>query len=281
MNDAWSLTRVFASEQGDIAWDVLGSGPAVVLVHGTPFSSYVWREVARALAQRFTVYVWDLAGYGHSAQYEGQDVSLAAQGRVLAELIDHWGLTEPAVVGHDFGGAVTLRAHLLEGVAVSRLVLADAVALAPWGTGFFQLASRHADVFAQLPDAVHEGLVRGYVTWPLHLPPSAEVTERLAAPWLGEAGKAALYRQIVANDQHLTGEFEDRLGDVAVPTLVLWGEYDQWLPVEQGRLLAERIPTAQLRVVAGADHLIMHDAPAVVAVEIAAFLAGDEGSWSP
>ncbi len=281
MNADWRLERVYDSEQGAIAWDVLGNGPAVVLVHGTPFSSYVWREVAQALAQQFTVYVWDLAGYGQSAQYEGQDVSLAAQGRVCAGLLDHWELARPAVVGHDFGGAVTLRAHLLEGVAVSRLVLADAVALAPWGTGFFQLASRHADVLAQLPDAVHEGLVRGYVTWPQRRRPSGQVADRLAAPWLGEAGKAALYRQIVQNDRSLTDVLERRLGDIEVPTLVLWGEHDQWLPVEQGRQLAERIPAAHLRVIAGADHLIMHDAPAVVAVEIAAFLAADEGSRSP
>ena len=280
MDTKWRLERVFDSEQGTIAWDVLGSGPPVVLVHGTPFSSYVWREVAQALAQRFTVYCWDLAGYGQSAQYHGQDVSLAAQGRVLARLIEHWELADPAVVGHDFGAAVTLRAHLLEGVAVSRLVLADAVALAPWGTGFFQLASRHADVLEQLPDAVHEGLVRGYVTWPMRRRPCAQVAARLADPWLGEVGKAALYRQIVANDQRLTDEFEGLLGDVAVPTLVLWGEHDQWLPVEQGRQLAERIPAARLRVIADADHLIMHDAPAVVAVEVAAFLAGDEGPRS-
>jgi pimeloyl-ACP methyl ester carboxylesterase len=56
----------------------------VVLVHGTPFSSYVWREVAGALARRCTVYVWDLVGYGESAKAEGQDVSLVAQGKILA-----------------------------------------------------------------------------------------------------------------------------------------------------------------------------------------------------
>ncbi len=63
----------------------------------------------------------------------GQDVSLAAQGKVFTELLDHWGLAEPAVVAHDFGGCVALRTHLLHGVRYRALALVDAVALAPWG----------------------------------------------------------------------------------------------------------------------------------------------------
>src|SRR5215218_28424 len=90
-------------------------GTPVVLVHGTPFSSHLWRRVVPALAQTNTVYAFDLPGYGSSEKREGQDVSLAAQGRVFSELLDHLGLDKPAVVGHDFGGAITLRAHLLEG----------------------------------------------------------------------------------------------------------------------------------------------------------------------
>lgn len=84
--------------------------------------------------------------------------------------------------------------------------------------------------------------------------------------------QGALYRQIVQNDRRYTDELEQRYGDVAVPTLVLWGEHDQWVPVEQGRELADRIPGAELRAVPGAGHLVPHDAPATVAVEIATFL---------
>jgi pimeloyl-ACP methyl ester carboxylesterase len=78
-----------------------------------PFSSYVWRAVARSLARHRQVFVWDMPGYGASEKAAGQDVSLAAQGRVFSELLSHWGLAEPLVVAHDFGGAVALRAHLL------------------------------------------------------------------------------------------------------------------------------------------------------------------------
>src|SRR5918995_1839508 len=113
--DRWTLSREYGSAQGAVRYEAFGTGPPVVLVHGTPFSSYVWRRVVPALAQTNTVYAFDLPGYGSSEKREGQDVSLAAQGRVLCGLLDHLGLDKPAVVGHDFGGAITLRAHLLEG----------------------------------------------------------------------------------------------------------------------------------------------------------------------
>ena len=274
----WTLTRTFGTEQGEIAWDVLGDGGApVVLIHGTPFSSYIWREVAPALAQHFRVFVWDLAGYGASAKHYGQDVSLAAQGRILAALLDHWGLDRPHLVGHDFGGTVALRALLLEGRRADRLVLADAVAVAPWGTGFFRLVKEHADVLAQLPDPVHDGMVRGYVSWPSYRPLDLGTIDALAAPWCGAQGRAALYRQIIQNDQHLTDEIQHRYGEIDVPTLILWGEEDNWLPPEQAHQLHGLIPGSKLRLLPGAGHLVQFDAPATLTIELAAFLGLDGG----
>ena len=61
------LTESFAWEGRRIAWARAGSGPAVVFCHGTPFSSRVWAPYAEALADRFTVHLWDLPGYGRSS----------------------------------------------------------------------------------------------------------------------------------------------------------------------------------------------------------------------
>ena len=149
------LTETFRSASGAVRWGTIGEAgrEPVVLCHGTPFSSYVWRGIAQALADtdRHQVFVWDMPGYGESDMHTGQDVSLAAQGRVFAELLAHWELDEPVVVAHDFGGAVALRAHLLHGSRYRALALVDPVALAPWGTPSFRLLGRHAEVFEQLP----------------------------------------------------------------------------------------------------------------------------------
>ena len=79
----WILDKDYQVRDGVVPYQVLGEGPPLVLVHGTPFSSYVWRKVATALARNNTVYVFDLLGYGASEKREGQDVSLATQGKLL------------------------------------------------------------------------------------------------------------------------------------------------------------------------------------------------------
>lgn len=262
----WQLARTFQSSSGAVRWDTMGDPgrDPVVLLHGTPFSSYVWRDVARALSRRHQVFVWDMPGYGTSEMSDGQDVSLAAQGRVFTELLAHWGLTEPRVVAHDFGGAVSLRAHLLHGARYRTLTLVDPVALAPWGSPFFRLVGEHSEVFDQLPPALHRALVREYVSSASSPGLHPTVLDRLVEPWLGEVGQAAFYRQIAQADQRHTDEVQDRYGEITVPTLVCWGEDDTWIPVGKGRELAARIPGARLELIPGAGHLVQEDAPAAL-----------------
>ncbi|MGW2327340.1 alpha/beta fold hydrolase [Streptomyces sp. NPDC001700] len=272
----WVLDRTYRSaSSGEVRWAAFGAAdaPPVVLLHGTPFSSYVWRAFARALADRYRVFVWDMPGYGASEMRAGQDVSLAAQGRVFAELLDHWGLAEPAVVAHDFGGCVALRAHLLHGARYRRLALVDPVALPPFGSAGYRLFGGHAEVFEQLPGTLHRALVREYVGSVGGPGLHPAVWERLVEPWCGEVGQPAFYRQIAQNDQRFTDEIEGRYGEIALPVLVCWGTDDAWIPVARGRELADRIPGARLRLIEGAGHLVQEDAPAELAATLVAFLA--------
>src|SRR5215216_6357147 len=168
--DGWALGMEYVSTYGRVRWDVFGGGPPLVLVHGTPFSSYVRRKVGPALAETMRVYAFDLPGYGSSELGDGQDVSLAAQGRVLSQLLDHWRMDKPSVVGHDFGGATTLRAHLLEGRDFRAIALIDAVALSPWGSPFYRLVQEHVGVFKQMPAYMHEAMVAAYVRDATYMP---------------------------------------------------------------------------------------------------------------
>lgn len=148
---AWSLRHKTQTSVGEIAWDRMGDGPPVVLVHGTPSRSVLWRKVAPVLAERCCVYLYDLLGYGESERREDQDVSIAVQGRLLRELVGSWGLDRPALVGHDIGGAIVLRAHLLEGVAARRPALVDAVVLRPWVTPASRHIQAHLKAYRTIP----------------------------------------------------------------------------------------------------------------------------------
>ncbi|MFF5988754.1 alpha/beta fold hydrolase [Prauserella flavalba] len=275
--NAWRLRESWPSRLGTVCWDRFGEpdGEPVVLLHGTPFSSYVWRGLARALTGR-RVYVWDMPGYGASEKFAGQDLSLAALSEVFRDLLEHWALTGPDVVAHDSGGAVALGAHLLHGVPYRSLALVDAVALGPWGSPFSRLAGEHADVFERLPPALHRALVREYVRSAAARELRPEVLDTLVAPWLGEDGQRAFYRQLAQRtaDAEYTAAMRDRYATIDLPVLVCWGADDAWVPAERGPELAALIPGARLEVLPGAGHLVHEDSPVALTVALTGFLRG-------
>lgn len=259
------LAETFSWRDDEVRWERRGSGPAVVLCHGTPWSSALWAPIADVLSTDFTVHRWDMTGYGTSTMADGQDVSLATQAELLVALLAEWGLdaagAAPHVVAHDYGGAVSLRAHLLHGARYRSLALVDVVALAPWGSEFFRLVGDHAEVFARLPPALHEALLRAYVRGAAARPLAPDDEEMIVRPWLGPRGQAAFYRQIAQADERYTDEVEPRYPEIDVPVAVVWGAEDAWIPVERAHQLAALVPGAELHVVPGAGHLIHLDAP--------------------
>jgi pimeloyl-ACP methyl ester carboxylesterase len=210
----------FAWEGRRIAWDSAGSGPAVVFCHGTPWSSWLWRPFAEALSDDFTVYLWDMPGYGRSSKDAGHSVDFGVQAKAFAALLAHWGVDRPHVVAHDYGGAVSLRAHLVHEVPYASLLMADVVAIPPSGSPFFRLVKEHPDVLAQVPPYIHEALVKAYIGNASHRGLRDDDLAELAAPWLGAEGQPAFYRQIAAYDERYLAENEKLLRRIDIPVAV-------------------------------------------------------------
>ncbi|MFN2563264.1 MAG: alpha/beta fold hydrolase [Jatrophihabitans sp.] len=266
------MDQTFVWRDREIAWHSRGSGPAVVFCHGTPWSSALWAPFARALADDFTVYLWDMPGYGASSKSAEHDVDLNVQGQAFTALLDHWGLQRPHVVAHDYGGAVTLRAHLLHKVTFGSLCLVDVVALRPWGSDYFTLVKDNAEVFAQLPAAIHRGALEAYIAGASHVGLRPTDMAMLMAPWCDDAGQPAFYRQIAQADERFTADFEGLLGEVSAPTHIVWGENDRWIPIDRAHRLHEAIPGSSLSLVPDAGHLVQLDQPVVIASEIRRWL---------
>lgn len=265
-----------------IAWGMLGEGEPIVLVHGTPFSSQVWRRIAPWLARKRTVYFFDLLGYGQSDKHEGQDVSLGVQNLVLAEMLRHWSLSKPEVVAHDFGGATVLRGYYLQGLRYARLTLIDPVALSPWGSPFVQHVRRHEEAFTGLPDYAHEALLKAYLQGASFRGLTDEAVEIYAQPWRGAVGQAAFYQQIAQMDRQYTDEVEPLYGELDCPTQILWGEEDRWIPIATGERLAALLTKGRLLRVPVAGHLVQDDAPeAIIAAVLQEWPAARVRSSSP
>jgi pimeloyl-ACP methyl ester carboxylesterase len=275
--NGWRLGRRETTLAGEVAYEVFGGeGPPVVLVHGTPSRSYIWRDVVAALAERHEVYVYDLLGFGESERFEGQDVSIAAQGRALAELVGAWGLGEPMIAGHDIGAAAVLRAHLLEGVPFGRIALLDALVFTPWGTPALRHVKEHLGCYRSMPLGVFEAYVAARLRQTTHRPMDGEAFEAYLSQWRGEEGQAAYLRKDEALLERDTAEVEPLLGSIGVPALVLWGGEDRWVDPSEADRLGGQLPGSELDIVPGAGHFVMEDAPQEVAEVLSGFFSGDE-----
>lgn len=270
---AWTLPRRASTSHGEIAFDILGDGPPVVLVHGTPASSYLWRRVGPRLAEHNQVYVFDLPGFGASERHLGQELGIRVHARVLRELVAQWQLDRPVLVGHDIGGAVVLRAHLLEGVPARGLGLLDAVALRPWITPASQHIRAHLDAYSTMPNQVWTEVTGAHLRRTVSRPMSERDYHRLFDQWAGPAGQALWLQNVSQHDEQHTADFEDLLPAISVPTLIIWGAEDKWLDPERSAELQRRIPGAERVLVAGAGHFVMEDRPDEVAELLAKFLA--------
>lgn len=266
------LAHAFDFDGQSVRYGVIGAGKPLVLVHGTPFSSQVWRRIAPIAARFRQVFYFDLLGYGLSEQRAGQDVSLGVQNRLLAALLKHWRLEKPDVVAHDFGGATALRAALLDGCEYRSLLLIDPVAVAPWGSAFVRHVRAHEAAFAGVPAYIHEAMVNAYLQGAAHRTLTADALRIYSSPWLGEEGQAAFYRQIVQMDQRYTDAVEPRYGELRCPVSILWGEEDQWIPIDRGVALSTMIPGARFTRVSGSGHLMQEDAPEAIVGELMDFL---------
>jgi pimeloyl-ACP methyl ester carboxylesterase len=234
-----------------IAYERVGDGPTLVLVHGAGVDGRMWQPQIMALANEFTVVAWDEPGAGRSDDLPA-DFGLADYAHCLAAVIDALALGPAHVAGLSWGGTVVLELYRHHPECVASLTFADSYA--GWK------GSLPAEEVRTRIEGVREMLAAG---------------ERYDPPGLfaGEPPSefAALLEEmtIAARPASLAGQLSvmaeaderDLLPRIAVPTLLIWGDADTRSPLSVARQFETAIPGAELVVIAGAGHVSNLDQP--------------------
>jgi pimeloyl-ACP methyl ester carboxylesterase len=254
----------------------LGSGPPLVFVHGLSGCWQNWLEQLPAFAARHRVVAVDLPGFGAS-ELPARAISIAGYAQFLDRLCDLLGVDGPATfVGNSMGGFVAAELALAVPERVERLVLVSAAGIssdrarrAPMVT-----AARALGIVTAWAASRHEPLARRPRLRRLALEMVARHPERLSAPMAYElmegSGRAGF---LPALDALLSYPLRDRLGEVACPTLIVWGENDRIVPVKDAGRFERLIPNAHKVILPDTGHVSMVERPAVFNALLERFLS--------
>lgn len=258
----WTLPESWDVGDGEVRWGVFGDGEPLVLLHGTPFSSFIWRDIVPVLARDHTVYVWDMLGFGESSKTP-DDLSLERQTSIFIDLLRHWNVDAPRVVAHDVGGTVALRALLLHEVAFGSLTLVNAASVTGWGSGdFFSTVKAHPEVFSALPAWASAALIEAKIRSGSHAGLRPEALRSYCEQWATPDGTRAFYRQYAQCGEEYTDGFQHLLPSSSVPVHVIWGADDEWMDLDYARRLVEVLPpSARFSIIEGAGHMVPEDRP--------------------
>jgi pimeloyl-ACP methyl ester carboxylesterase len=238
----------------EIAYERVGEGPPLVLVHGAAADSRMWGPQLADLADEFTVVAWDEPGAGRSSDVP-RDFALADYADCLAALIGALDLGPAHVAGLSWGGTVAQELYRHHPELVATLLLVDTYA--GW-KGSLPEDEVRVRVEALPPvsaaddssfDPTLPGLFAG--------DPPAEfvpLLEAMAADVRPDSMRTALLVMAEADQR-------DLLPRIAVPALLIWGERDARSPLSVARQFEDAIPNAKLVVVPGAGHVSNLEAP--------------------
>jgi 3-oxoadipate enol-lactonase len=253
----------------EIAYEDVGRGEPVVLLHGFLFDRSMWREQAAALRPRFRFITPDLRGHGESG-VAGGPATMEEMAADVAALLDELGVGPAVVGGLSMGGYVTLAFCRRHPERVRALVLADTRAQADneeGRRGREDLARTALDKgMRPIADTLTPKLLA-----PETLAARPDIIERVRAMILGtkpEGAAAASRGMAVRQDQ------TEWLAEISVPTLILVGSEDALTPPAMAEAMRAKIKDARLVAVEGAGHASNIERPAEFNRALADFLGG-------
>ena len=253
------------------------AGPDVFLLHGLGSSTYSWEETApRLQAAGFQVYALDLKGSGWSDKPVETPYDLFTLRDEVIRWWDTLGLQWVIFVGNSLGGSLGLLLALEQPERISRLVLIAAgayitrlpwvfrLARLPFANGLSKWVFRRWVIKLAMrqafynPDRITEARVTAY-------------HDRLRSPGCLEA-QIALVRAL--NFERLS-RYDDLIPTIDIPTLLIWGEQDPWIPLSVGRRLKKALPHSTLQVIPHCGHAPQEEQPDETAAIIKGWLKGE------
>jgi pimeloyl-ACP methyl ester carboxylesterase len=250
-----------------IAYHDHGKGQPVVLVHGYGTFSFSWTYLLEKIPKNRRYITLDLQGFGYSEKPSNIDYSPYAQAKLLTTFINQLNLENVVLIGHSFGGAIILLALFSPDrkVAVSGLILIDSAGYYQQLPGFLK------KLRIPLLSSIGIRLISEWTMtqWTLNevFYDRSKIRDELVQEYskilkLPGAKKSFLKsaRQVLPKREALD-ELQANFKRISVPTLLIWGQEDKVIPVENAYKFQKDIPHAELRIITNCGHAPQEECP--------------------
>lgn len=245
------------------------SAPPLVFLHGLGGAQTTWAPVLGRLAEQHRVVAIDLLGHGRSDKGDPAvtDYSVAGLADPISAVIEQLGLAPTVIVGHSLGGAVGLHLALERPKLVAGLVLIDGAGLGE------EIDPALLDRIEAEPsrDEARALLELFFANKRLVLERGVEEMYQSRLDPEADAAVRAIAAANFSRDGQRLG-LRDRLEEVSMPTLIVWGDQDRVIPVMHASVAAERIPGAWLEVMEGVGHVPQLEATDALAAVVEEFV---------
>ncbi|MGF6772096.1 pimeloyl-ACP methyl ester carboxylesterase [Paraburkholderia sp. GAS199] len=253
-----------------------GHGDTIVMIHGFASSLHTWNRVADELKRSYRVIRLDLPPFGvtgplRSSSGEIETMNLPTYRRFIDTFMQALGVTRATLIGNSLGGLISWDYAVRHRDAVERLVLIDSAGFPmklPIYIGLFNSALVRMSSPWWLPEAIIKSAVRNVYGDPRKI--DAVTLRRYVEFFHGEGTREAIGKMVPTLD--FTEVDTNVLKTLSVPSMVLWGAKDRWIPTAHAAEFASRIPGATSVMYPGLGHIPMEEAPERVLVDLRAFL---------
>jgi pimeloyl-ACP methyl ester carboxylesterase len=256
----------------------VGSGPAVILLHGYPDNLQIWSDLAARLAGQFEVFAFDWPGMGCSEPWPGGATPFDMARRLLL-LMDAWGVQRAALVGQDMGGQPALAFAAEHPERLSHLVVMNSLVIwderTSWEIALLRKFGWNRILLERLPRAVFFRAIRTF------LPASYKLSPELRSDLWDSFQRPEVRRFVVrmcAGYQGTLPRLKQLYPSIRTPSLLLWGGRDKHFPVAHATALAAMVPRAKLEEFPEAGHWMVLSLADEVSSRILRFLGAPNGA---
>jgi pimeloyl-ACP methyl ester carboxylesterase len=257
----------------------MGQGLPILLIHGSFSSLHTWEKWQRKLSQNYTSIAIDLSGHGLSGPNPQEKYDTDYYAQLLWKLMRKLNFDTIAIAGNSMGGQVAYKMALLQPEKTKKLILLNSSGASITNDSvkfkdqnkFSVFSLINHPVFSKLLTRITPKFLFKMSLEQVYYDKSKITEDKIQMYYdlmLHEGNREATFKRF---KQRVPAEFEN-LSNIHIPSMIIWGEHDSWIPVEHAYRFDSILPNSELKIYPNAGHVPMEEIPHETAKDAMEFL---------